>query len=89
MSKGGAVDAKKSDAPQGTFDLMILKTLHASGPLYGFGIARRIEQLSEEVPQRNEGTLYTSLLRLPGAWLDGYRMGHAREQPQGQVLLHN
>jgi transcriptional regulator len=58
------VDAKKSEVLQGTLDLMILKTLHALGPLHGFGIARRIEQLSEEVLKLNEGTVYTSLLRL-------------------------
>ena len=58
------MDAKKSEVLQGTLDLMILKTLHALGPLHGFGIARRIEQLSEEVLQLNEGTVYTSLLRL-------------------------
>ncbi|HXB19985.1 MAG TPA: PadR family transcriptional regulator [Candidatus Solibacter sp.] len=56
--------AKKSEVLQGTLDLMVLKTLHALGPLHGFGIARRIEQLSEEVLQLNEGTVYTSLLRL-------------------------
>lgn len=49
---------------QGTLDLMILKTLQALGPLHGFGIARRIEQLSQDVLQLNEGTVYTSLLRL-------------------------
>lgn len=49
---------------QGTLDLMILKTLQALGPLHGFGIARRIEQVSEAVLQLNEGTVYTSLLRL-------------------------
>jgi len=43
---------------------MILKTLQALGPLHGFGIARRIEQLSENVLTLNEGTVYTSLLRL-------------------------
>ena len=43
---------------------MILKTLHALGPLHGFGIARRIEQISRDVLQLNEGTVYTSLLRL-------------------------
>ena len=58
------MDAKKSEVLQGTLDLMILKTLHALGPLHGFGIARRIEQLSEDVLQLNEGTVYTSLLRL-------------------------
>ena len=58
------MDAKKSEVLQGTLDLMILKTLHALGPLHGFGIARRIEQVSEHVLQLNEGTVYTSLLRL-------------------------
>ena len=58
------MDARKSEVLQGTLDLMILKTLHALGPLHGFGIARRIEQLSKEVLQLNEGTVYTSLLRL-------------------------
>jgi PadR family transcriptional regulator PadR len=56
--------AGKSEVLQGTLDLMILKTLHALGPLHGFGIARRIEQVSEQVLQLNEGTVYTSLLRL-------------------------
>jgi transcriptional regulator len=58
------MDAKKSEVLQGTLDLMILKTLHALGPLHGFGIARRIEQVSREVLHLNEGTVYTSLLRL-------------------------
>lgn len=64
MSKGRDVEAKKSEVLQGTLDLMILKTLQALGPLHGFGIARRLEQLSDEVLQLNEGTVYTSLLRL-------------------------
>ncbi len=58
------MDAKKSEVLQGTLDLMILQTLQALGPLHGFGIARRIEQISEDVLQLNEGTVYTSLLRL-------------------------
>src|SRR5437667_457468 len=57
-------NAKKSEVLQGTLDLMILKTLHALGPQHGFGIARRIEQVSRDVLQLNEGTVYTSLLRL-------------------------
>src|SRR5437868_9637636 len=57
-------EEKRSEVLQGTLDLMILKTLHALGPQHGFGIARRIEQLSKEVLQLNEGTVYTSLLRL-------------------------
>jgi PadR family transcriptional regulator PadR len=56
--------ADKSEVLQGTLDLMILKTLQALGPLHGFGITRRIEQLSEDVLTLNEGTVYTSLLRL-------------------------
>jgi PadR family transcriptional regulator PadR len=62
--KEAALTDKKSEVLQGTLDLMVLKTLHALGPLHGFGIARRIEQLSEDVLQLNEGTVYTSLLRL-------------------------
>lgn len=55
---------EKTEVLQGTLDMMILKTLHALGPLHGFGIARRIEQVSEDVLTLNEGTVYTSLLRL-------------------------
>ena len=58
------MDRKTSEVLQGTSDLMILKTLHALGPLHGFGIARRIEQVSRDVLQLNEGTVYTLLLRL-------------------------
>jgi PadR family transcriptional regulator PadR len=55
---------KRVDVLQGTLDLMVLKTLHAMGPMHGFGIARRLEQISENALQLNEGTVYTSLLRL-------------------------
>lgn len=54
----------KSEILQGTLDLMVLKTLDAMGPLHGYGIARRIEQLSDEVLQVNQGTIYASLVRL-------------------------
>jgi PadR family transcriptional regulator, regulatory protein PadR len=64
MSNGKILQSKKSEVLQGTLDLMILKTLDVMGPLHGYGIARRIEQLSEDVLQLNEGTVYTSLLRL-------------------------
>jgi PadR family transcriptional regulator len=53
-----------SEVLQGTLDLMILKTLDAMGPLHGYGVARRIEQISEEMLRLNEGTVYASLLRL-------------------------
>ena len=54
----------KSEILQGTLDLMILKTLDAMGPLHGYGVARRLEQISRELLQLNEGTVYASLLRL-------------------------
>ena len=54
----------KSDILQGTLDLMVLQTLDAMGPMHGYGIARRIEQISEDVLQLNQGTIYASLLRL-------------------------
>jgi len=54
----------KSEILQGTLDLMVLKTLDAMGPLHGYGIARRIEQLSDDVLHLNQGTIYASLLRL-------------------------
>jgi PadR family transcriptional regulator PadR len=58
------VGDRKSEVLQGTLDLMVLKTLYALGPLHGFGIARRIEQVSDGVLDLNEGTVYTALLRL-------------------------
>ena len=54
----------KSDVLQGTLDLMVLKTLEALGPLHGYGIARRIEQVSGDVLSMNQGTIYPALLRL-------------------------
>jgi len=56
--------AGKSEILQGTLDLMVLKTLAAMGPLHGYGIARRIEQISREALQINQGTIYTALVRL-------------------------
>lgn len=54
----------KSEILQGTLDLMVLKALAAMGPLHGYGIARRLEQISDEVLQLNQGTIYASLVRL-------------------------
>ena len=54
----------KSDILQGTLDLMVLKTLQAIGSMHGYGIARRIEQVSEDLLKLNQGTIYASLLRL-------------------------
>jgi PadR family transcriptional regulator PadR len=58
------MSADKSDILQGTLDLMVLKTLDAMGPLHGYGIARRLEQLSAEALQINQGTIYLCLVRL-------------------------
>ena len=58
------MDEAKSEILQGTLDLMVLKTLHALGPLHGYGIARRIEQISGQVLLLNQGTIYASLVRL-------------------------
>lgn len=54
----------KSDVLQGTLDLLVLKTLDSMGPMHGFGIAIRIQQVSEDLLQLNQGTLYPALLRL-------------------------
>lgn len=61
----------KSEILQGTLDLMVLKTLDAMGPLHGYGIARRLEQISDQVLQLNQGTIYASLARLvQRGWID-------------------
>ncbi|MBV9156523.1 MAG: PadR family transcriptional regulator [Acidobacteriaceae bacterium] len=54
----------KTDVPQGTLALMVLKTLAVLGPLHGYGIARRIEQISGDLLAVNQGTLYPVLLKL-------------------------
>ena len=56
--------ASKSEVLQGTLDLLLLKTLDTMGPMHGFGIAVRIQQISEDLLQLNQGTLYPALLRL-------------------------
>jgi transcriptional regulator len=53
-----------ADILQGTLDLMVLKTLDGLGPLHGWGIAQRIQQISDELLYLNQGTLYPALLRL-------------------------
>lgn len=58
------ITAGKAEVLQGTLDLLVLKTLDTLGPLHGFGIARRIQQVSEDMLQLNQGTLYPALVRL-------------------------
>jgi PadR family transcriptional regulator PadR len=54
----------KSEVLQGTLDLLVLKALDTMGPMHGFGMAMRIQQVSEDLLQLNQGTLYPALLRL-------------------------
>ncbi|MBI2690288.1 MAG: PadR family transcriptional regulator [Acidobacteria bacterium] len=61
----------KAGVLQGTLTLVVLRTLAALGPLHGYGIARRIEQISEDLLQLNQGTLYPALLRMEQeGWVD-------------------
>jgi transcriptional regulator len=57
-------DAERADILRGTLDLLVLKTLDTMGPLHGYGIAQRIQQISGEILSLNQGTLYPALLRL-------------------------
>jgi PadR family transcriptional regulator PadR len=59
-----SMSSPKSEVLQGTLDLLVLKTLDSMGPMHGFGIALRIQQVSEDLLQLNQGTLYPALLRL-------------------------
>jgi PadR family transcriptional regulator, regulatory protein PadR len=61
MAKG---ESGRAEVLQGTLDLMVLQTLDTLGPLHGYGIARRLEQVSEDALKLNEGTVYASLMRL-------------------------
>jgi transcriptional regulator len=60
----GNQSSDKADVLQGTLILLVLRTLDVLGPLHGYGIARRIEQISKDVLQLNQGTLYPALLRM-------------------------
>ncbi len=64
IATGGDVSKEKLDLLQGTLDLMVLRTLDALGPLHGYGIARRIEQVSGDEVLLNQGTIYAALVRL-------------------------
>ena len=58
------MDRTKREILQGTLDLMVLKVLEGMGPMHGYGIARRLEQVSENLLEMNQGTIYPALLRL-------------------------
>src|SRR5262245_15775138 len=63
MSRDYMADAKP-EIPYGALDLIVLRTLDALGPMHGFGIARRIEQVAENLVRLNQGSIYPALLRL-------------------------
>src|SRR5712671_645224 len=64
LSKGENMAPPRGEVLQGTLDLIVLQTLHAMGPLHGYGIAVRVQQVSEDLLKLNQGTLYPALLRL-------------------------
>jgi transcriptional regulator len=89
---------QKSDVQQGTLALMVLKTLEVVGPLHGYGIARRIEQISGDLLSVNQGTLYPVLLRLEqegaiesdwGASENNRRARYYRLTRDGRRQLHS
>jgi hypothetical protein len=79
-------EMKDSDVRQGTLALMVLKTLDVLGPLHGYGLARRIEQISGDLLTVNQGTLYPVLLKLEQEGSIASECGSVREQPQSTLL---
>ena len=75
--------ASKTDVLQGTLDLLVLKTLDTLGPLHGYGIARRIRQVSEDALRLNQGSLYPALARLDD---QGWILGRWQTTPQNRRL---
>ena len=75
----------KSDLPQGTLDLLILKVV-ALGPIHGYAIAQRLEQVSRGVVQVPQGSLYPALHRLENRGLFGSRLEGDRHRARSQVL---
>ncbi len=75
--------SQKSDLLQGTLDLLILKTL-AGGPMHGWGISLRIQQVSHEVLQINQGSLYPALHRLEQQGLIAAEWGNSENNRQAK-----
>ena len=77
--------ANKSDLLQGTLDLLILKTLEP-GSMHGWGISLRIQAVSKDVLQVNQGSLYPASASARTAGAHRLALGRIREQPSGEVL---
>ena len=75
----------KADLLQGTLDMLILKAL-SLGPLHGYGVIQRIRQLSDELLEVEQGSLYPAVYRTPAARPDQFQVGSDRDRPPGQVL---
>ena len=86
VAKGARRGVAKLEVLQGTLDLMVLQTLDSMGPQHGYGIARRIEQVSEDILKLNEGTVYAGAHAPAAPALDLGDLGRVRDQPPGQVL---
>ena len=78
--------APRADIMQGTLDLMVLRTLETLGPLHGWGIAQRLEQVSERRSARQSGDALSRAVAARAARLDFLQVGHVGEQPPGPVL---
>src|SRR6266480_4134878 len=77
----------KADVLQGTLILLVLRTLEALGPMHGYGIARRIEQISAELLQLNQGTLYPALLRMEQEGWVGSRWGASEKNRKAKFYF--
>jgi hypothetical protein len=75
----------KADLLQGTLDMLILKAL-SLGPLHGYGIIQRLRQLSDELLEVEQGSLYPAVYRTRATRRDQFQVGGDRDRPQGQVL---
>ena len=75
---------KKLDLLQGTLDVMVLQTLATIGPLHGYGIARRIEQISGDQVMLNQGTIYAALVRLHHRGLISAKWGTSENNRQAK-----
>jgi DNA-binding PadR family transcriptional regulator len=75
----------KADLLQGTLDMLILKAL-SLGPLHGYGIIQRIRQLSDELLEVEQGSLYPAVYRTLAARLDQFQVEDHRDRAPGQVL---
>jgi len=76
---------RKADLLQGTLDLLILKAL-SLGPLHGYGVIQRLRQLSDELLEVEQGSLYPAVYRTLATRLDQFQVGSDGDRPPGQVL---